>query len=85
MVAAAAILVVIVLVVSVAVALGLRRWVADESRVEARLRSPQAHTVSYAVPNGVDPATVMGALAQAGFISVIDRAGDLQGLSLIHI
>lgn len=80
MVAAAAILVAIVLVVSIAVALGLRRWVADESRTEARLRAPQAHTVSYAVPHGVDPAMVMGTLAQAGFTSVIDRTRNLQCL-----
>ena len=33
----------------------LRRLVRDEADVERRLRAPDAHTISYAVPNGVDP------------------------------
>ena len=73
MVPAAAILLVITLVITIAVLLGMRTWVADESRTEARLHDPGTATVRWEVPNGVDPAVVMGALAQAGFTSVIDQ------------
>lgn len=80
MVAAAAIILVIVLVGSVAIALGLRSWVAEESRTEARLHDPNTHTVAYAIPNGIDPVVVRLGLTKAGFVSVIDRVGDAECL-----
>lgn len=73
MVPAAVILVVITLVLGVAIMLGMRTWVAAESRTETRLHDPSTTTVRWEIPNGVDPAVVMGALAQAGFTSVIDQ------------
>lgn len=73
MVPAAVILVVITLVLGVAIGLGLRAWVADESKTEARLHDPATATVRWEVPNGVDPAVVLGTLAQAGFKGVIDQ------------
>lgn len=60
---------------AVAVNVALRNWVRQESRREAHLRDPHTHTVAYAIPNGVDPVTVMSALAQAGFTSGVDRVG----------
>ena len=69
MIAAAILIVLILLVVTIAVAGGLRRFVRDESEVAQRLRAPTTPTISYAVPNGVDPADLRTALLRAGFSS----------------
>ncbi len=79
---AAAILIVLVLVVTIAVAGGLRRLVRDESEVERRLRAPTTPTISYAVPNGVDPADFRTALLRAGFLSAMSSP-ETRGCLLI--
>lgn len=53
----------------------LRRWGLEDARTDARLHSPEAHTLAYVVPAGQDPARLRGALGSAGFVSVID-AGE---------
>jgi hypothetical protein len=68
-------LLVVVVGVAIAVNLLLRNWVRGESRREAHLRDAGTHTIAYEVPNGVDPATVMSPLMQAGFTSGVDRVG----------
>jgi hypothetical protein len=75
MIAAAILIVLLVLVVTIAVAGGLRRLVREESAVEGRLLAPETPTVSYAVPNGVDPADLRTALLRAGFSSTMSSAG----------
>jgi hypothetical protein len=72
MVVAMGILFLVFVVALVAVAMGLRRWTLDEARTEARLHSPETHTVAYAVPEGQDPVFVMAALKHAGFTVVED-------------
>ena len=52
--------------------LALRTWTLAEGRTEARLRSPDVPTVTYAVPHGQDPAVLIAALAVEGFVSVLD-------------
>ncbi len=54
---------------------GVTRWAEDETGKEALLHAPDAHTVSYVVPEGEDPALVMAALTHAGFRSVEDVTG----------
>jgi len=54
MIAAGAFLSVLALVAIVAVALSLRSVVEDHERTESRLRDPRTHTVTYAIPNGID-------------------------------
>lgn len=76
MIAAAGIIFVLIVVVTVAVTLGLRRVVADEARLEARLRGPHAHLVTYVVPNGADPAHLRAALNQAGFTCLMGTSGS---------
>jgi hypothetical protein len=80
MIPAAAILIVLVLVISFVVAAGLRGLVFAEARTEARLHSPSTHTLSYALPTGVDTAVLRGALAAAGYTSAVDTAGTHQCL-----
>src|SRR5688572_26130484 len=80
MIAAFVILVVIGLIATIAVAGFLRSVVADESRTEARLRSPAVPTVVYELPNGVDPAVVKVALARAGFTCMADEARATESL-----
>ena len=77
---AAAFIILVVLVVTVLVAGALRRMVRDEQAVETRLRAPSAHTVAYAVPDGVDPGDLRGALALGGFASIATTVGNHQGL-----
>ena len=74
---APAILLLVVVVVggSIAIALFLRSWGREQSRREAHLRDPRTHTVSYAIPNGVDPVVLETALAREGFNSRHDRVG----------
>jgi hypothetical protein len=66
-----------VLTVGALLLVSLRRWGMEDARTEARLHSTTAHTVAYVVPAGQDPATLRGALANAGFTSVID-AGETE-------
>ena len=61
MIAAAVIIVLALVIVTVVIAGALRRVVRDEADVERRLRAPDAHTIPYAVPNGVDPGDLRGA------------------------
>ena len=69
-----------VVALSVALMWAMRRWTLDEARTEARLHQPGAHTVTYAVPNGQDPAILMAALSRAGFTSVSDIEGGRERL-----
>ena len=53
----------------------VRRLVLDEAVVERRLRAPEAHTVAYAVPNGVDPGGLRVAMKLGGFTSIVAMRG----------
>jgi hypothetical protein len=77
MLALSAVLFVIALVAGAVLMAGLRHWMLDESRTEARLHAPEAHTVVYVVPDGEDPAGLLSALARAGFTGIADSVrGD---------
>jgi len=69
--AALLIIVLAILVGTVVIAGFLRRLVRDEEVVERRLHAPNAHTISYAVPNGVDPGDIRGAILRGGFSSTL--------------
>jgi hypothetical protein len=69
-----------VLAVGLVFMLALRSWTFAGARTEARLRSPDTPTVTYAVPHGQDPALVMTALTRDGFVSVPDMAGGVERL-----
>jgi hypothetical protein len=75
MIAVLVVTVFVLLVVTVAVAGGLRRLVFQESEVERRLRARGTHTISYALPNGVDPADFRAALLGADFVSCMSSGG----------
>lgn len=64
-----------VVVGTVVVNVGLRNWVARQAGTEARLLSPETHTVGYVVPEGQDPAVLMAAISSAGFEAIVDTAG----------
>jgi hypothetical protein len=68
------------LVVGVVVIVFLKEWTQEEARTEARLRSPETHTIAYVVPEGQDPAILMAALAHVGFESMVDTAGPRERL-----
>ena len=53
----------------------LRKWGMEVGRTEARLHEPGAHTMSYAVPPGRDPAELMAAVRCAGF-TVVEESPD---------
>ena len=78
--AAVVILVVLIVVVSVAIPLLLRSWGAEQSRTDARMHDPRTHTISFAIPNGVDPVVVRLAVTKAGFASALDRVGNVECL-----
>jgi hypothetical protein len=80
MIALIGILFTVVVIAVAMVMLGLRRWVLEEGRTEALLRDPATHTVTYLIPNGQDPASLMGALAHAHFTAVIDSHGGSERL-----
>lgn len=80
MIAAAVIIVLALLVGSVVIGGALRRLVRDEADVERRLRTPDAHTLSYAVPNGVDPGDLRVAATRGGFTSVMATSGTRECL-----
>ncbi len=75
MAAAILLLLFVMLIAGIGINLYLRTWVREESRREAHLRDPDTHTIAYAIPNGVDPATIESALARADLISGVDRVG----------
>jgi hypothetical protein len=80
MIAAAVIIVLAMLVGTVVIAGALRRLVRDEADVERRLSAPNVHTISYAVPNGVDPGYLRGALLGGGFASLVATTGTRECL-----
>ena len=83
MIAAVVILVVIGLAVTVYFAGFLRRVVLDESESEARLKASTAHTISFAVPAGIDAADLRTAVTHAGFTSRLVNAGGRQRLEVL--
>lgn len=80
MIAAGAFLSVLALVAIVAIALSLRSVVEDHERTESRLRDPDAHTVTYSIPNGIDPVVFAVALRRCGYLSMVEELGATQGL-----
>jgi hypothetical protein len=72
---AGAVVLVLFGIVLVVFARGVTRWAEGETAKEAQLHAPDAHLVSYVVPDGEDPALVMAALTHAGFTSVEDTTG----------
>ena len=80
MIAAGAFLSVLALVAIVAIALSLRSVVVDHERTESRLRDPHTHTVTYAIPNGIDPVVFAVALKKCGYSSVVEELGATQGI-----
>ena len=72
----------VLLVLGVAVALAMRSWVREEARMEALIESPETHTVSYAVPDGQDPAILAAALHQAGFTARAHLEGGFEVLRI---
>jgi hypothetical protein len=69
-----------VLMIGVAILLlvasvGVRQWSSGQAATEAHLHEPGAHTVTYVLPDGEDPVSVLAALSHAGFTSVEDHAG----------
>ncbi len=77
---AAAILVVVVLVAGALAAVALRRFVLDDAATEKRLRAIGAHTVSLAVPDGIDVADLRAAASRGGFVSTVTDADAHQCL-----
>lgn len=61
------------LLVLLVLLLTFHRWTLDEAKTEARLTSPDSHRLVYAVPDGQDPAVLMGGLTGAGFVCVTDN------------
>jgi hypothetical protein len=57
-----------------------RRLVIDAQAIETRLGSPGTHTLTYLVPNGQDPAALMGALLRSRFTAAVDTHGGLERL-----
>lgn len=62
--------------------LALRNFVLDEAKTEARLRSPETHTLDYEVPNGQDPAPLRAALAQAHFTAITRDDGRSEHVTI---
>jgi hypothetical protein len=82
MIAAAFLIILFMLAVTLVVAAGLRRLVREESEVERRLRAPDTHTVSYAIPDGVDAGDLRVAVGRAGFPGMVVLAGFGQCLKV---
>lgn len=80
MVTAAVIVLVLVLIASAGVMYLVRGMLTQEERVEEHMHDPHTHTITYAIPNGVDPVVVKVALSTAGFTSVVDRTGNTECL-----
>jgi hypothetical protein len=69
-----------VLVVMLVLAFALRRVTLDEGKTEERLKRPESHALTYAVPEGQDPAVLTAALAREGFTSVAELEGGVEML-----
>jgi hypothetical protein len=80
MIAAAALLSIFALVVIVGIAVSLRSVVEDEKRNESQLHDAHTPTVTYAIPNGIDPVIFAVALKMAGYLSMVTDVGAAQGL-----
>ena len=76
--AAIVLFVVFVVLATIVVNLALRGWVRDASRREQHFADPRTHTVAFAVPAGVDPATVEAALMHAGLSCQAGRVGMVE-------
>jgi hypothetical protein len=71
---------VLVLLVLLVLLMTFRRWTLDEAKTEARLRSPDTHTVVYVIPDGQDPTALMAALTGAGLVSVVETKAGVERL-----
>jgi len=80
MIAAAALLSILAVVAIVTIAVSLRSVVEDEKRTESQLHDLHTPTITYAVPNGVDPVVFAVALKRAGYLSIVTEVGSSQGL-----
>ena len=80
MIAAAALLSILALVVVVGVNLSMRKVVEDEKRTESELHDPHTPTVTYAIPNGIDPVVFAVAVKRAGYLSVVTEVGTSEAL-----
>jgi hypothetical protein len=80
MIAAAALLSILALVVVIGVNLSMRKLVEDEKRTESELNGPHTPTVTYAIPNGIDPVVFAVAVKKAGYLSVITEVGTSEAL-----
>jgi hypothetical protein len=78
MAAAIFFLLVVVVIGAIGINLYLRNWVREESRREAHLSDPDTHTVTYAIPTGVDPVIIEAALARAGLNSGVVDVGMVE-------
>ena len=78
MAAAIVLLLVVMVIGGIAINLYLRSWVRERVAARGAPEDPDTHTVAYAIPNGVDPATVLSALARAGLTSGVDRVGMVE-------
>ena len=70
----------VLIAASLVLALGLRKIVFTEAHTEARLRDPHTPSLTYDVPEGVDPAVLEAALHGAGFTSVAEQSGATERL-----
>lgn len=77
---ATAVVAVLVIGLVLVLMLLLRRWTLDEIQTEAWLHSPTTHTLAYVVPDGQDPAVLIGALGGAGFVSRAEMEGGEEEL-----
>ncbi|QBR93801.1 hypothetical protein [Nocardioides euryhalodurans] len=77
---AALFIAVLVMIAGLVVALVLRSLVRQEEKTDARLHDPHTHTVSYEIPNGVEPSTILAAVETAGFTAVVDPRGRSEHL-----
>jgi hypothetical protein len=73
---------VIVVVVAIVVLVAARSWMRERGRKEAVLQSPTSETLEYLVPEGQDPAQLIGALRMDGYTAVVDAMGIRQRLSI---
>ena len=80
MIAAAALLSILALVAIVVVNLSLRSLVQGEKRTESALGDPHTPTLTYAVPNGIDPVVFAVAVKKAGYLSVVTEVGTSEAL-----
>jgi hypothetical protein len=69
--------VLIVLVLLVLGVVWLRRWGADRQRLADELNRPDTPTLEYTVPEGQDPAAVLLALENDGYVATTDPTDTL--------